>query len=105
MKYKEFCIAFFIILINWKYVQSFDKPLVDSKWLAEHSCDKDVRVIAVSRSTSVFESSHIPCSVYTNFYSDGWRETRGGLPLQLPEPHALEKIIGSLGIGRFCSSA
>ncbi len=100
MTYKVLFITFFIILVNWKYVQSFDKPLVDVQWLSEHSCDSTVKVIAVSRSKSTYESSHIPCSVYTNFYSDGWRETRDGLPLQMPAPDILEKIIGSLGISR-----
>ncbi len=100
MAYKLFCIFFCLSLIYCGDVKSFESSLVSAEWLAEHSCDSKVKVIAVSRSKSLYESSHIPCSVYTNFYSDGWRETRNNIPLKLPAPKTLEKVIGSLGVNK-----
>ncbi len=74
-------------------------PLVDASWLAERVCTEGVAVLDVRRSRANHELSHIPCSTFTDFYKDGWRETRNDIPFLLPTPEHLAILIGSLGVG------
>jgi thiosulfate/3-mercaptopyruvate sulfurtransferase len=80
-------------------IQSINaNPLVDSEWLKDKVCTEGFKIIEVHRSKKEYELSHIPCSVFTNFYTSGWRETRNKIPLLLPSINNLEKLIGSLGV-------
>lgn len=74
-------------------------PLVDAAWLKDRTCSEGVRVLDVRRSRAEHELGHVPCAVHTNFYEDGWRETRNGVPMLLPAPERLAALIGRLGIG------
>jgi thiosulfate/3-mercaptopyruvate sulfurtransferase len=80
-------------------IQSINaNPLVDSEWLKDKVCTEGFKIIEVHRSKKEYELSHIPCSVFTNFYTSGWRETRNKIPLLMPSIDNLEKLIGSLGV-------
>ena len=90
---------FFIILIycfNLNIV--YAEPIVDKDWLKEKICRDNIKILEVHRSKKDYEIAHIPCSIYTNFYSDGWRETKDTIPLLMPSVSNLEKLIGSFGI-------
>ena len=89
-------IFFFIFLF---YINStFATPLVENEWLKDKVCKEGFKILEVHRLKKQYELSHIPCSIFTNFYTDGWRETRNKIPLLLPSFSELEKFIGSLGI-------
>lgn len=73
-------------------------PLVDVAWLAERTCTDGLVVLDVRRSRTDHETGHVPCATFTNFYEDGWRETRAGVPLRLPPPVRTAALLGRLGI-------
>ena len=73
-------------------------PLVDVAWLAERTCTDGLAVLDVRRSRTDHEVGHVPCATFTNFYEDGWRETRAGVPLRLPPPARTAALLGRLGI-------
>ena len=73
-------------------------PLVESEWLKDKVCVEGYKILEVHRSKKEYELSHIPCSVFTNFYTSGWRETRNKIPLLMPSINNLEKLISSLGV-------
>lgn len=74
-------------------------PLVDVAWLTERTCTEGLLVLDVRRSRTDHEVGHIPCAVFTNFYEDGWRETRKGVPLLIPPPVRVAALLGRLGVG------
>lgn len=78
-------------------------PLVDVEWIEAHSCDANVRVLDVRNridggSKATYLEGHIPCAVYSNYISDGWRSKVDNVPGQLPSVDKLEALIGQLGI-------
>ncbi len=73
-------------------------PLVDVAWLAERTCSDGLAVLDVRRSRTDHEIGHVPCATFTNFYEDGWRETRAEVPLRLPPPTRTAALLGRLGI-------
>ena len=86
-------------LIFFFNIQSSNaNPLVDNEWLKDKVCTEGFKIIEVHRFKKEYELSHIPCSVFTNFYTSGWRETRNKIPLLMPSINDLEKLIGSLGV-------
>lgn len=87
---------FFIIFLYSFNVLS--EPLVDSNWLENKVCKEGFLVLEVYRSKKDYELSHIPCSVFTNFYESGWRESRKNIPLLLPKIKQLVKVIEEHGI-------
>ncbi|MDB9761955.1 rhodanese-like domain-containing protein [Alphaproteobacteria bacterium] len=87
------CLIFFL---NIQLINA--NPLVDNEWLKDKVCTEGFKIIEVHRSKKEYELSHIPCSVFTNFYTSGWRETRNKIPLLMPSINNLEKLIGSLGV-------
>ena len=90
---------YFIVLMVFMFNSIvYSAPLVNSEWLEDKVCQKGYVVLEVYRSKKEFELSHIPCSVYTNFYESGWRETRNDMPLMLPEINKLVKVIERHGI-------
>jgi thiosulfate/3-mercaptopyruvate sulfurtransferase len=96
LKIKCNIIYFLIIIFNAHVVLA--NPLVEKEWLKDKVCAEGFIIIEVHRSKKEYELSHIPCSVFTNFYTSGWRETRNKIPLLMPKTEKLEKLIGSLGI-------
>ncbi len=73
-------------------------PLIDVAWLAARVCTDEVVVLDVRRSRADHETGHVPCAVFTNFYTDGWRETRAGVPMVMPQPAQTAELLGQLGI-------
>ncbi len=73
-------------------------PLVDVAWLTERTCTDGLAVLDVRRSRSDHETGHVPCAVFTDFYRDGWRETRAGVPLQLPSRARTARVLERLGV-------
>ena len=95
-KIKNQIMFYIIFIINIQ--ASNANPLVEDEWLKDKVCTESFKIIEVHRSKKEYELSHIPCSVFTNFYSSGWRETRNKIPLLMPSINNLEKLLGSLGI-------
>lgn len=78
-------------------------PLVDVDWIKAHSCDTNVRVLDIRNridggSKATYLEGHIPCAVYSNYLSSGWRSKVDNVPGQLSPVEKLEGLIGSLGI-------
>ena len=94
-------IFFRVIVLFFILIYSFNvnsKPLVSSDWLEDKVCKDGFIVLEVYRSKKNYEVSHIPCSVFTNFYESGWRETRDNIPMSIPETRKLVKVIEMHGI-------
>ena len=89
---------FVLLILIFGYKSGYSNPLVDKDWLKDKICKDNIKIIEVHRSKKEYEIAHIPCSIYTNFYTDGWRETRNSIPLLMPSINSLEILIGSLGI-------
>ncbi len=89
---------FVLLIFIFSCNSGYSNPLVDKDWLKDKICKDNIKIIEVHRSKKEYEIAHIPCSIYTNFYTDGWRETRNSIPLLMPSINSLEILIGSLGI-------
>ena len=79
------------------------EPLVDVGWIKAHSCDEGVRVLDIRNpidggSRTAYLQGHIPCAVYTDYLTGGWRSMVDGVPGQLSKPEDLAAMIGALGI-------
>ncbi|OEY66364.1 sulfurtransferase [Marinobacter sp. X15-166B] len=80
-------------------------PLVDAGWLHAHLQDETLVVLDIRSAIdnggdrSGFNQAHIPGAVYSNYATDGWRETREGVQGLLPPVRNVERLIGGLGIG------
>ena len=80
------------------------EPLVSVGWLSDNLVNDKVVILDIRNkidggSKEIFETGHIPSSVYSNYLSDGWRTTVDGIVGKLPPLKDLEILIGSLGIG------
>lgn len=78
-------------------------PLVDVGWIKQHSCDENVRVLDIRNpldgaTRTDYLKGHIPCAVYTNYLTGGWRTMVNKVPGQLPSTDKIAKLIGNLGI-------
>lgn len=89
-------IAYFILTSHLN-----SQPLVNSTWLYENLCKKNVKIIEVGSSYNSFLVEHIKCSQYTNFYKDGWRNNNKGIAMQMPEPIVIKNILEKMGINEF----
>ena len=74
------------------------QPLVDVQWLKPLVCNSDIVILDVRRSIEDYKSGHIPCAIHTNYYKDGWRMRKQGVPHMMPEVSQLEALVGKLGI-------
>ncbi len=80
-------------------------PLVDAGWVATHACKSGVVLLDIRNpiggggDLTSYLRGHIPCAVYSNYASGGWRIAVNGAPGLVPAVPALEKLIGGLGIG------
>ena len=89
-------IAYFILTFHLN-----SQPLVNSTWLYENLCKKNIKIIEVGSSYNSFLVEHIKCSQYTNFYKDGWRNNNKGIAMQMPEPIVIKNILEKMGINEF----
>ena len=94
--FNKYLFIIFIYFFNLNII--YADPVVDKDWLKNKICKDNIKILEVHRSKKDYEIAHIPCSIYTNFYSDGWRETKDTIPLLMPSVSNLEKLIGSFGI-------
>lgn len=94
--FNKFFLMALVFILNCNII--YANPLVDKDWLKDKICKDNIKILEVHRSKKHYEIAHIPCSVYTNFYSDGWRQVKDSIPLSMPSINSLENLIGSLGI-------
>ena len=73
-------------------------PLVDVTWLKPQVCGARLTVLDVRRSAENYRAGHIPCAVHTDYYKDGWRIRKQGIPHMMPPVEQLEALAGRLGI-------
>lgn len=103
MRVVGLCIVAILAVVSPVEAESVT-PLVDTAWIKANAGKADLVVLDVRNSwgggsREVFETGHIPGSVYSNYQKAGWRTKVAGIPGQLPPPGDLEKLIGGLGIG------
>ena len=72
--------------------------IVDAEWLEARLCAPDIVALDLRRSAQSFAAEHIPCSVYSDYYRDGWRARHHGIDNMVPPVARLEALIGGLGI-------
>ena len=95
LMFQKYLILIFILIFNTKV---YSEPLVNSDWIEDKICKKGYIVLELNRSKNNYQISHIPCSVYTNFYDSGWRVSRNDIPLAMPEVEHLVEVIKNHGI-------
>ena len=79
------------------------QPLVDAAWVKDHSCDPNVRVLDIRNKwdgsrKGDYQKGHIPCAIYSDYSSAGWRAKVDNTPGQMSPVAKLEELIGGLGI-------
>jgi thiosulfate/3-mercaptopyruvate sulfurtransferase len=76
-------------------------PFVTVDWLNSHKADANLVVLDVRHNEGAgsYAEGHIPGAVGASFESAGWRVTRDGVPLSVPDKEQLAKLIGGLGVG------
>lgn len=72
------------------------RPLVPTDWVRERLNTPHLVLLDLRTPPN---GGFIPGSVHSDYATDGWRATVGAAPGLLPEPAALERLIGGLGIG------
>ena len=92
MKVLYFIVSFFLI------IPLKSSPIVNAKWLSQNLCKENFKLIEVGSSYNSYLVEHIKCSLYTNFYKDGWRDDKKKVPMQIPEPHFLINILNKMGV-------
>ena len=76
------------------------EPLVNVAWV-KASLNKPGITFLDLREAGIeaYAKGHVPGAIYTSYDKGGWRVTdKNGTPGMLPEPAAIEKLVGSLGI-------
>lgn len=75
-------------------------PLVDAPWLKANLGKSGLVILDIREAGAQdYAKAHVPGAIFTD-YTKGWRVTdKNGTPGMLPDPAALEKLIGGLGIG------
>jgi thiosulfate/3-mercaptopyruvate sulfurtransferase len=77
--------------------QATDVPLVVStQWLAAHTADPRLVIIAVDMSRAVYDSTHIRGAQFLRY--DAYAQRRDGLTTEIPPLVALDSILESVGI-------
>jgi thiosulfate/3-mercaptopyruvate sulfurtransferase len=76
-------------------------PFVTVDWLNSHKAEANLVVLDVRHNEGAgsYAEGHIPGAVGASFESAGWRVTRDGVPLSVPDKEQLAKLIGGLGVG------
>ncbi len=86
------------IIIFFLIIPLKASPIVSATWLSKNLCKENIKLIEVGSSYNSYLVEHIKCAQYTNFYKHGWRESKKKVPMNLPEPEFLIKIIKKMGI-------
>jgi thiosulfate/3-mercaptopyruvate sulfurtransferase len=78
-------------------------PLVAPEWLAERLADRnlliiDIRSVVDGGARAAYEAAHIPGAIHTDYAKDGWRAVKGMAAGLLPDPDALARLLGGLGL-------
>jgi thiosulfate/3-mercaptopyruvate sulfurtransferase len=78
-------------------------PLVTPEWLADRLADRnlliiDIRSVVDGGARAAYEAAHIPGAIHTDYAKDGWRATKGMAAGLLPDPDALARLLGGLGL-------
>lgn len=76
------------------------EPLVNVDWVKTNLGKPGVLFLDVrGEGRAAYMRAHIPGAVYSDYAKDGWRaKDKNGTVAMLPEPAAVEKLVGSLGI-------
>lgn len=76
------------------------EPLVNVDWVKANLGKPGVVFLDVrGEGRAAYMRAHIPGAVYSDYAKDGWRvKDKNGTPAMLPEPAAVEKLVGSLGV-------
>lgn len=74
------------------------EPLVSVGWLKQRLGDPGLVVLDIRSGAEPYAQGHIPGAIHSDYERAGWRVTRQGVPLVLPTPAELEKLIGEHGI-------
>ena len=78
--------------------------LVSPAWVAANACKPGVVVLDIRSPVGgggnkfTYLGGHVPCAVYSNYKTAGWRIKENGVPGMLPPVAELNKLIGGLGI-------
>jgi thiosulfate/3-mercaptopyruvate sulfurtransferase len=78
--------------------------LVSPGWVAANACKPGVVVLDIRSPVGgggnkfTYLRGHVPCAVYSNYKTAGWRVKEKGVPGMLPPVAKLNKLIGGLGI-------
>ena len=91
----SFALAFFVVSA---VLAENATPLVDVNWLKPQVCGDRLTVLDVRRSAEDYRAGHVPCAVHTDYYKDGWRTRKEGIPHMMPPIEQLAAVIGSLGV-------
>lgn len=76
------------------------EPLVNVDWVKANIGKAGIVFLDVrGEGRAAFMRAHIPGAVYSDYAKDGWRvKDKNGTVAMLPEPAAVEKLVGGLGI-------
>ena len=96
-------ISLYTVCILFSLNAFASEPFVNVDWLSENLTNDKVIILDIRNkidggSKEIFETGHIPSSVYSNYLEDGWRTTVDGIVGKLPPLKDLEILIGNLGI-------
>ena len=95
-----FAFALFAALLGLMGTSWAASPLVDVDWVKTNIGKPGIVFLDVRPTRAEYIREHIPGAIYTDYAKDGWRmKDKNGTPAMLPPPDAVEKLIGSLGIG------
>ena len=76
------------------------EPLVNVDWVKANIGKPGIVFLDVrGEGRTDYTRAHIPGAVFSDYVKDGWRvKDKNGTVAMLPEPAAVEKLVGSLGI-------
>ncbi|HCA26474.1 MAG TPA: sulfurtransferase [Betaproteobacteria bacterium] len=105
MKTKNILILAPLLVAGTAVASAAPPPLVSAQWVAANACKPGVAVIDIRSPVGgggnlyTYLRGHIPCAVYSNYKTAGWRVKSHGVVGMLPPTPKLEKLIGDLGVG------
>lgn len=98
---KLFVLTMLAVLVGLTGRSWAAEPLVDVNWVKANLGKPGIVLLDVRwpQSKAEYLRAHVPGAIYTDYAKDGWRtKDKNGTPAMLPEPAAVEKLIGGLGI-------
>lgn len=93
-------IAATAIFVGFANLASAADPLVNVDWVKANIGKPGIVFLDVrGEGRTDYMRAHIPGAIYSDYAKDGWRvKDKNGTPAMLPEPAAVEKLVGGLGI-------